>query len=151
MLKAIQRFFQEYLAVEQQAAPDVEHALQLATAALLIEMSRQDDQVHPEERSAIATAVQRKFGLDPQETAALVRLAEEEAQGATDYFQFTSLINEHFSPERKVRVIEHLWEVAFADGHLDRYEEHMVRKIAELLYVSHTDFIAAKHRVVEKR
>jgi len=69
---------------------------------------------------------------------------------ATGYFEFTSLINKGFSYEQKVKVVEHLWEVAFSDASLDKYEEHMVRKIAGLIYVSHKDFIDAKLRVKKK-
>jgi uncharacterized tellurite resistance protein B-like protein len=76
-----------------------------------------------------------------------VSLAEEAAHHATSDYEFTSLINKGFTPEQKVKVVEHLWEVAFADRELHKYEEHLVRRIADLLYVSHTDFIAAKHRV----
>ena len=73
-------------------------------------------------------------------------LAAEEARLATDYFQFTSLINKSFSAEQKVQVIEYLWQVAYADGHLDAHEQHFMRKIADLLYVSHADYVGAKQR-----
>jgi uncharacterized tellurite resistance protein B-like protein len=72
--------------------------------------------------------------------------AAEEAKQATDYFQFTSLINKHFSQEQKIEVVENLWQVAFADGHLDAHEQHFMRKIADLLYISHADYVAAKQR-----
>jgi len=64
-------------------------------------------------------------------------------------YQFTGLINQHFTPEQKVRVVEMLWQVAYADGHLDPYEEALVRKIADLIHVPHRQFIQAKHRVAE--
>jgi hypothetical protein len=73
-------------------------------------------------------------------------LAAEEARLATDYFQFTSLINRNFSAEQKVQVVEYLWQVAYADGHLDAHEQHFMRKIADLLYVSHADYVGAKQR-----
>jgi len=80
----------------------------------------------------------------------LLQLAEEEIWKATGYYEFTSLINKGFTYEQKVKVIEHLWEVAFADAELDKYEEHMVRKIADLIHVEHKDFIDAKLRVKKK-
>ncbi|MEW6613718.1 TerB family tellurite resistance protein [Thermithiobacillus tepidarius DSM 3134] len=148
MIDAIKQFFDKYLAGSADArTPAGEHALQLATAALLIELTRLDDTVHDEERQAVSAAVQRKFGLSAAETAELVRLAEAEARQATSYYQFTSLINKAFTLAQKIQVVEHLWEIALADAELHRYEEHMIRRIADLLYVPHPDFIAAKHRV----
>ena len=76
----------------------------------------------------------------------LMALAAEEARLATDYFQFTSLINKNFSAGQKVQVVEYLWQVAYADGQLDAHEQHFMRKIADLLYVSHADYVAAKQR-----
>ena len=148
MLNAIRHFFEQHLAPESSGADEAQ-TLQLATAALLLEMMRMDEKILPEERAAVTALVQAEFGLDAAATAELVALAESQAREATDYHQFTSLINKGFDPARKVRVVENLWRVAFADGRLDMYEEHLVRKIAELLYVPHSDFIAAKLRARE--
>lgn len=147
MLKAI-RDFVEGRIVEpaQKGAP--EHALRLATAALLVEMSRQDDTVDEQEREVIATALRERFGLSSAEVDELYALAEQEVSEAIDYYQFTSLIKEHFDLEQKERVVELLWQVAIADGQIDRYEEHMVRRIAELLYLPHSAFIRAKHKAL---
>ena len=87
-----------------------------------------------------------RFGLSADEADTLVRLAEEESSQATDYYQFTSLINRHFSAEQKEQVIEHLWEVAYADGRLDAHEEYLVRKVADLVHVPHATYVAAKLR-----
>lgn len=148
MLKGIKQFFDKHFGEEPASGEDAEHALRLATAALLIEMMRMDYEVRDAERETVMAALGRKFDLSEDETAELLRLAEEEAGQATDYYQFTSLINQGFPLERKIKVVEHLWEVAYADGELNKYEEHMVRRIAELLYVPHKDFMAAKHRVL---
>lgn len=150
MLDAIRQFFDNRLGQADTLATD-EHRLRLATAALLIEMMRMDEAIKEEERQTVVAALRAKFGLSAAETAELVRLAEEEARTATDYFQFTSLINRHFTPTQKERVIEHLWEVAYADGGLDRHEEHLMRKIGDLLYIPHKTFIAAKLRARERR
>jgi uncharacterized tellurite resistance protein B-like protein len=73
-------------------------------------------------------------------------LAEEEAREATSLYQFTSLMNEHFDHREKVLMILNMWEVAYADGRIDRYEEHLIRKVADLLYLSHKDFITSKQQ-----
>jgi len=147
MLAAIKQFFDKHMMPAAKEGGDrPEHALRLTTAALLIEMMRMDHEVTPEERQVVTEAMRAEFSLSENETATLIALAEEEAGQATDYHQFTSLINKSFTIEQKTKVVEYLWRVAYADNKLDKYEEHMVRKIAELLYVPHSAFIAAKHR-----
>ncbi len=146
MLGAIREFFLSRIEPDIQAGPD-EHGLRLATAALLFEMLRADDDEHPDERSAIERVLRDQFELSKEETLELSRLADQEAAEAASLYQFTGLINDHFTPEQKVSVVEMLWQVAYADGSLDPYEEALVRKIADLIYVPHRDFIRAKHRV----
>jgi len=145
MLNAIREFFESHVAAPAEGG-DERHTIELATAALLVEVVRFDDEIEPAERDAVLRAVNEKFGLSGEEAATLVRLAEEEARQATDYYQFTSLINKRFSPEQKERVIEHMWRVAYADAELSAYEQHTIRKIADLLYVPHRAYIAAKLR-----
>ena len=126
------------------------HSLKLATAALLIEMMRADFQSSEVERTAIISALKSKFRLGTEETEALISLAEEEVTRSSSSYGFTTLINKGFSYEQKVKVIELMWSVAFADGKVDKHEEHIVRRIAGLIYVEHRDFIAAKLRVRDR-
>ncbi len=144
MLNAIRRFFDQHIATAE-SAPSDEHRLQVATAALIAEVMRLDGQAEPE-RLAFLGAVQRRFSLSDDEASTLVALAEAEAREAVDYYQFTSLINRSFSAHDKAHIVELMWEVAYADGTLSAHEQHVMRKIAELLYVSHGDYIAAKLR-----
>jgi uncharacterized tellurite resistance protein B-like protein len=146
MLKAIRRFFEEHLAAGSMAR-DPEHVLRLAVGALLLEMTHMDGEVRPEQREAVENAVRTSFDLTDEETAELLALAEAERAESTDYFQFTSLINGSYTPEQKTQLVETLWRVAYADDALHAHEEHLVRKVADLLYVPHGAFIAAKHRV----
>ncbi|MDH5359142.1 MAG: TerB family tellurite resistance protein [Gammaproteobacteria bacterium] len=148
MLDKIKAFFQTNIATSELG--DNEHQLKLATAALMIEMMQQDDTAHQLEEQAVRRALQSKFGLTTDETGKLFELGYMEARNANDYYQFTSLINQHFSQQQKFKIIEYLWEIAYADGDLDRYEEYMVRRIAELIYVSHSEFIRAKHLVMNR-
>jgi uncharacterized tellurite resistance protein B-like protein len=145
MLQAIRDYFERHLGEGPQTR-DPGHTLRLAAAALLLEMTRMDQEIRPEEREAVAGAVRDHFGLEPEETRELIELADEERAASTDYFQFTALINRAYSPERKVDLVEALWRIAYADATLHRHEEHLVRKLADLLYVPHSAFIAAKHR-----
>lgn len=148
MLRAIQDFFRLKIEPDMQAGPD-QHGLQLATAALLFEMLRADDDEHPEERCTLERALQTCFALSESETRQLAQLAEREAAESVSLYQFTGLINRHFSRDEKIRVVEMLWQIAYADARLDRYEEALVRKIAELIHVPHREFMQAKHRVLE--
>jgi uncharacterized tellurite resistance protein B-like protein len=148
VLRAIQDYFRSKIEPDLRAGPD-QHGLQLATAALLFEMLRADADEHPEERDILERALQATFMLSDSETQELARLAEREAAESVSLYQFTGLINKHFSRDDKVRVVEMLWQVAYADGRLDRYEEALVRKIAELIHVPHRQFMQAKHRVMQ--
>lgn len=148
MLNALRQFFDQRIAGDpQQSAEEAESRARIAAAALLVEVVRGDDRFAPEEREAVLASVRRKFGLAPAEAEQLLGLAEAEAQDAHDFYQFTSRINATFGPERKLKLIEELWRVAFADDLLHRHEEHLIRRVADLLHVPHRAFIDAKLRV----
>lgn len=145
MLTSIREFFERQM---DASAPerDEAHAIRIATAALLVEVVRIDAETKPAESAAVLRAVREKFELSADETEELIRLADEEVRQAGDYYQFTSLINRHFSQPQKQRVIELMWRIAYADGELSAHEHHLMRRIAGLLHVAHGDYIAAKLR-----
>ena len=147
MLKAIRDFFDQNLSPSDRPAGK-RHTLELATATLLAEVMRLEG-IEAGERSAVLAAVRAQFELDAAAAEELVRLAEEESKDATDYFQFTSLIRQHYSQEDRQAIVELMWRVAYADTHLSAHEMHVVRKIADLLYVPHAAYIAAKMRAKE--
>jgi len=151
MGSSIKQFFEKYIKPSPDSSEKLaEHSLKLATAALLLEMMWADKKISEDERRIITKSIQSKFKLTEEETNTLLQLAEEEIKKAIDYYEFTSLINKGFTYERKLKVIEHMWEVAFADAELDKYEEYIVRKVADLIYVEHKDFIETKLRVKKK-
>ena len=123
--------------------------VRLATAALMVEMVRADARVMGEEAAALHGLLARHFDIAPDECRALIAAAEREADAAVSLHGYTKLLNEVLSAGEKQRVLELLWKLAFADHELDRYEEHLVRKVADLLYVSHADLIRAKLAVQE--
>ena len=145
MLKTILEFFDRNIGQPAGSSGD-EHRLQLATAALLVEVVRGDGGIDAAEREALHGAIAAKFALAPEEAAALADLAEQETRQANDYYQFTSLINRRYSAAQKLRVVELMWQVAYADATLSAHEQHVLRRIAELLHVPHGDYIAAKMR-----
>jgi len=123
---------------------------QLALAALMIEVAEADFENAPEEKQAILNIVKTSFKLGESEAEELIQLAKEEHTNSTDYFQFTRLINDNFSAQQKIELIENLWRIAFADNVLDKYEEHVIRRISDLIYVSHSGFMSTKLRVQGK-
>jgi uncharacterized tellurite resistance protein B-like protein len=152
VLSSIRRFFQDNVAEPAaRSAPDRDHALRLAAAALLFEVVRADAQVKAEERTVMRTAIQSAFGISDGEAGELMRLAEEESRSASSLYQFTTLVDQGFSAEEKKRLVELLWMVSFADTVKHAEEEAIVRQIAGLLHVPHPDFIDAKRRAQGKK
>ncbi|SMF57888.1 Uncharacterized conserved protein, tellurite resistance protein B (TerB) family [Alteromonadaceae bacterium Bs31] len=142
MLSAIKDFFSQ-LQVEEEGGTS-EQQRRLACAALLIEVAVIDQQFDPAELGALHQVLQHKFGLSAEECETLTTLAKAEREEASSLYQFTQLVNDSCSPAEKYQLIKGMWTIAYADGNLDKYEEYVVRKVAELIYVSHSDFIRAK-------
>jgi len=101
------------------------------------------------ERAAVMTALRERFSFADDELARLVELAQAEAEHAYDYYRFTSVLNERLSQARKIALVEAMWQVAYADAHLDANENHVISKLAELLHVTHGEYIGAKMRAKE--
>lgn len=146
MLKRLMQELTDKLATEE--APAVHaHRLEQATAALLIEIARADHDDDPRETRAVEEALRRGFELDDEELGQILEAATGRVDDAVSLFEFTNVLNDTLSREDKVHVVENLWRVAFADGQLDHYEEHYVRRIADLMHVSHGDFVRTREKV----
>lgn len=126
------------------------HETRLATAALLVEVARSDDDFDRTERSTLLGLLEREYGLSRDECGALLELAGGRVEASISLDEFTRLIDRNFSPDRKRHVMELLWRIACADGRIDKYEEHLIRRIADLIHVPHRIFIQAKLRVQEQ-
>jgi uncharacterized tellurite resistance protein B-like protein len=124
-----------------------EHALRVATALLLIEVAKADYADDLTEDKAMLESLKQFFALDDSEAALLLEEARGTADRAVELQQFTRRLHEQLSVAEKQRVVEMLWQVALADHRLDKHEDHLVRRIAELLYVSHSDLIRIRNRV----
>ncbi|MGD2084039.1 MAG: TerB family tellurite resistance protein [Chromatiales bacterium] len=135
---------------ESGSPEDSEHSLRLAAAVLMIELMGADFEAAPEERERIMELIRERYLLSAQETRDLVELAEAEAAEATSLQQFTRTLTENLEMEEREHLVELLWDVAYADGRVDKYEEHLMRRLADLLYVSHAAFIRTKHRAAER-
>ena len=145
MITSISSFFENFLkpATEDNSATTADK-LHLASAALLIELCAADHERQEDETRTLRRILRETFHLQDKQLDELWDLAHQEARSATSLYQFTSLINDGYGYEEKLRLLKHMWEVAYADGRIDRYEDHMIRQVAELLYLSHNDFIRMK-------
>lgn len=146
MLAQLREYFRTHL--EPGADPDPEHALNLGAAALLIEVARADDVIDDDEAGTIERLLVDTLGLTAAEVAELVELARAEIADGASLHQFTHLINQHYDIDARRRFMEQLWRVAWSDGRVDRYEEHLLRRLAELLHLRHHEFMKARHAVL---
>ena len=152
MLKSFKELFDNLLPAAAGSDPQAtEHALQLATAVMLVEVMRADASFHAGERAAVLAALRDKFALSADEAQRLAELAETTARDATDLFSFTSRINERFEMPQKLSMLEHMWRVALADGHLGDHERHVLWRIADLLHVPQGAYVHARLRVEQER
>lgn len=149
MIKNILDFFDQFN--NKNEPIDEGHQLKLASASLLIEMIRMDHKIEQTEHDMVKALIKKDFDLSEEETETLFTLAEEESQNAIDYYRFAKLINKEYDNSKKITIIENLWHIAYADGELDKYEEHYLRKVANILHIPHKEFIKAKHRVIEDK
>ena len=122
-----------------------DRALELACAALMFEVARADFAIEEVEQQAVRALLKTQFALTPEEITTVTEKATEQVDAATCLFEFTQTLNDLASIEQKRALLAMMWRVAMADNELSRYEEHLIRKVADLLYVPHSDFIAAKH------
>ncbi len=143
MLKTLRAIFETRIA-DFLDEPEATHSLELASAALLLEISRADHDVADVEKAAIRDAIGAVYHLAPDEVEDLLSAASAAVETAVSLYDFTAILNERFSPDQKRRLMEMLWAVAYADEHLDHYEEYYVRKVADLLHISHEDYIRTK-------
>ena len=151
MLKTLKDLFDSLLPPAPGTDPaTTDHALQLATAVMLVEVMRADTSFHADERRAVLAALRDKFALHEDEAQRLAELGETTARDATDWFSFTSHINERFEMPQKLRMIEYMWRVAYADGHLSEHERHVMWRIADLLHVPQGAYVHARMRAEQE-
>ena len=144
MFNSIKAFFENKLAGDSSTEEDLNHQSNLASAALLIEVMNSDYELDERESAEFVRVLQQSLQIDSEELDELITLARAQAQDATSLYEFTRLINDNFDYEKKCELIENMWRIAFSDERLDKYEEHLIRRVSELIYVSHSDFIRTK-------
>jgi len=130
---------------------DGQDRIQLSTAVLLVEIARADHDRHEVEDVEMRKQLAAKFRLSEKESHMLLDAAEMAAENSVSLHEFTRLLHDEMSYEEKTTVIEMLWQIALADNNLDKYEDYMIGKIADLMYIARGDVIRLKSRVIDSR
>jgi len=150
MIKNIKTYFESLFNNGSTDASSDHKTIELATAVLMIEISLADDHIQEEERNTIKVILLKHFKLSEKEINEIIELAVNEVDHAVSLYEFTQFLNDTLCMSDKVTIIEHLWHIAYADSVLDKYEEYYIRKIADLLYISHSDYIQTKLKTTEQ-
>lgn len=127
-----------------------EAAIRSATAVLMVDVARADYVFEDSEFDSVLRLAQAHFHLSPDEAAALVNAADEEAEKLTSLHEFTQLLHSNLDEDEKARIVGLLWKIAYADGRLDKYEDALVLKISDLLHVSRGKVMQLKHEAGNK-
>ena len=141
MISKIKGFFAKNVLEPEDAAVKTE---QLAAAALLVEVMVIDGNLDEQELASISQTLCQILALSSEQVDELIRLSRDEVAEATSLYQFTREINTHFDVEQKMNLLIAMWRVAFADGYLDKHEESIIRRVADLLHILHSDYIRCK-------
>jgi len=146
MISKIKTFFNKQIlnqdADDNAATPA--NAIKKASAALMVEVMLSDGQLEREEQESIKALLTSTFDLSLAECDELFSLAQDEVRDSTSLYEFTGQVNLHFSADDKFELIKHMWHVALIDNVLDKYEESLIRQVADLIYLPHSQFIKAK-------
>ena len=127
-----------------------EHGSIKACIALMLETSMADDLLDESEIKTLKATLINDFKLEETEIDELIEISKKNVDDSTSLYDFTRDINDNFEATERIKLIESMWKIAYADGNIDKFEEHIIRKVSNLIYVSHSDFIKAKISAKEK-
>ncbi len=147
MLSFIKKFFNNN---ETSDSTNPKQKIQIATAALFIEIAKSDNHFSKEEFIIFKNIIKEMFNLKDEELEELLDLTEERIIKSVSLYEFTDVINNHFNENEKFELVKNLWKLIYADNVLNKYEEHLIRIISNNLKLSHRDMIAAKLSVKNK-
>jgi len=150
MFKLKKRLLEKYEIDSISQERDEFERIQVATCALLLEVAKSDYEFSSMEKTTIAAILKKEFQISAEAIEELMEIAKMQREESIDLWELTHLINENYSKEEKIKVVEAAWKVIYADKKLDKYEDHLVHKLARLLRLRHSDLIEAKLRVLDK-
>jgi uncharacterized tellurite resistance protein B-like protein len=149
MIDVVKRFFGKAPAeISKDANQNAAHDIHVATCALFVEIARIDEKFTEAEMQTILSILRQKYGLSQDHADALIAEAERELEKSVDLWQFTRLINENYTNEEKIKIIETLWQIVYVDGKMDQYEHYLMNKLQNLLRLTHDQLITAKLKVL---
>jgi uncharacterized tellurite resistance protein B-like protein len=152
MLESLKRFFNKSKVDTSKNEKQVtEHDVHIATCALFVEMARIDEKFTQTEVGTILAILREKYGLSQEHADALLAEADKELEESVDLWQFARLINENYSVDEKVEIIETLWQMVYVDGKMDQYEHYLMNKLKNLLRLSQDQLINAKLKVLHSK
>ena len=152
MISSLKKFFSPSVADRTvDSGRNPEHDIRIATCALFLEMARIDEKFTPEEMETVLSIMQEKYGLSREHADALVAEADKELEESVDLWQFARLINDNYSVDEKMEVIETLWRMVYVDGKMDEYEHYLMNKLKNLLRLSQDQLIGAKLKVLKSK
>tara|TARA_B100000700_G_scaffold155965_1_gene173219 strand:+ start:359 stop:802 length:444 start_codon:yes stop_codon:yes gene_type:complete len=142
MLKKISNIFKKKVT----ETPDEESlsSISKACSSLLIEVALSDKDFDEEEITSMKEILKTTHGVSEETIKEVVSNAKQTVDESTSLYNYTREVNDNFSYDDKLLLLQSLWDIAYADGNVDKYEEHLIRKISDLIYISHSDFIQAK-------
>lgn len=148
MIDIVKRFFSKAAGSESGVAEqNTTHDLRVAVCALFVEMARIDQKFTDAEMETILSILKEQYGLSGEHADALIAEADKELDESVDLWQFARLINENYSNEEKIEIVETLWRIVYIDGKMDQYEHYLMNKLKNLLRISHSQLIDAKLKV----
>jgi uncharacterized tellurite resistance protein B-like protein len=151
MIELVKKFFsKESMSPMPEQRSVTSHDVRVATCALFLEMAHIDGEFNDSEKEQIIQTLKEDHGLSSEAVAELLKAAKEELKGSIDLWQFTNLINQNYSLEEKIRIMEMVWQLAYTDGTLDKHEDYLLHKMANLLRLTHKQLIEAKLKVLEE-
>lgn len=148
MIDIWNRFFGSRSSAGQRGQAADDHELNVATCALLVEMARIDESFTAQETDAIVHILETQYGVSKEHTKSLMAEAEKELEESVDLWRFARLINDHYTRDEKISIIETLWRVVFVDGKMDQYEDYLMHKMANLLRLTHKELMDAKLKIL---
>ncbi|MDY6853812.1 MAG: TerB family tellurite resistance protein [Thermodesulfobacteriota bacterium] len=149
MINRLKKFFQKSKEIDQaNHEKDDSHDIRIATCALFLEMATIDNEFSSSEREDIISILKKEYSLTDEYVTDLIKETEKELKKRIDLWQFTNLINQNYSRDEKISIIEIIWKIVYADGILDKHEDYLIHKLAKLLRLNHKQLIDAKLKIL---
>ena len=144
MINKIKDLITKFNTKEETTEESSSNLLDNACAALLVEIAFADKDFDETEKKSLKQSLIETYAVDESDIEEIIKDAEETVSESTSLYGYTRVVNDEFEYEDKLSLLKNLWKVAYADGNLDKYEEHLIRKISDLIHISHTDYINIK-------